>query len=147
MNTLKVKTEKGHVPVPAIFIEGVDGLAITMSGFGLFEVTHTKSGYMIIGRYERFANALVEMLSLYLAMKEAGINFDVEVDEFKCQVKKAQNQSQYLNDLTIISYLQVMKPIIGLSGEFPWESCDEGPHADIEKLMKKINEVNTMGAA
>ncbi|CAH8235371.1 hypothetical protein [Vibrio aestuarianus] len=147
MKTLNIPTTKGHIDVPAFFIDGVYGLAVTMTSFGEFEVTHTKSGHKIIGGYERFANALVEMLSIYLAMREAGINFDAEPEDFKLQIKDSLHQSQYLNGLTIIEYLRIMKPIMGYSGEFPWEGGDEGPHAEMEKLMRKLSEVNSVETA
>ncbi|WP_158144912.1 hypothetical protein [Vibrio metschnikovii] len=138
MKTLNIPTKKGRADVPAFFIDGVNGLCVTMVQFGSFEVTHAKSGYKIIGGYERFANALVEMLSIYLAMREAGVNFDAEPEGFKLQIKDSLHQSQHLNGLTIIEYLRIMKPIMGFSGEFPWEGDDESPHAKVEELMKAI---------
>lgn len=142
MKHLEIPTEKGTISVPAHFVDGVNGLAITMTNFGMFEVTHVKSGFRIIGGFERFANALVHMLSTYLALSEAGINIDSEADEFKKQVMESNHVSEFLDGLTFKGYMSLVRPILGFSGEFPWEGDDEGPHAVVYKLMKKIREMS-----
>lgn len=142
MNTLNIPTTKGREDVPAFFVDGVSALAITMTNFGVFEVTHVKSGFKIIGGFERFANAAVEMLSLYLAMHEAGIDFEAEHEEFKRQVKESSLKSEHIGGLTLVEYLQIMRPIMGFSGEFPWEGEEESPHTKASQLIAKINELH-----
>ena len=56
-----VKTNKGELQVPALTHPNAAGLAVTMSGFGLFEVTHIKTGLRLAGRYERMGRALLTM--------------------------------------------------------------------------------------
>ncbi|TQQ55753.1 hypothetical protein [Vibrio cholerae] len=142
MKKINIPTTKGHIEVPAFFVDEVNGLCVTMVQFGSFEVTHTKSGHKIIGGFERFANAVRHMLSIYLAMQEAGIEPDSDMDSLKKEIIESNHECKHLDGLSIKGYINIMKPIMGFSGEFPWEGGDEGPHAEIEKLMIKINEVN-----
>jgi hypothetical protein len=141
MKTLNIPTTKGREDVPAFFVDGVSALAITMTNFGIFEVTHVKLGFKIIGGFERFANAAVEMLSLHLAMHEAGIDFEAEQEEFKRQIKESSFKSAHISGLTLFEYLQVMRPVMGFSGEFPWEGEEESPHTKASQLIAKINEI------
>ncbi|NAX19028.1 MULTISPECIES: hypothetical protein [unclassified Vibrio] len=142
MNTINIPTKEGRKDVPAFFIDGVEGLAITMVRFGSFDVTHVKSGHFIINGFERFANAVVHMLSIYLAMKESGINPDCEIDEIRKQIIESDHECKHLNHLSIKAYINIVKPIMGFSGEFPWEGDDEGPHCEVEKLMKLLKGSN-----
>ncbi|WP_350006539.1 hypothetical protein ABFV67_07735 [Vibrio metschnikovii] len=142
MKKLNIPTTKGHIEVPAFFVDEVNGLCVTMVQFGSFEVTHTKSGHKIIGGLERFANAVRHMLSIYLAMQEAGIEPDSDMDSLKKEIIESNHECKHLDGLSIKGYINIIKPIMGFCGEFPWEGGDEGPHAEIEKLMRKINEVN-----
>ncbi|MBF4385913.1 hypothetical protein, partial [Vibrio anguillarum] len=136
MKTINIPTKEGRKDVPAFFIDGVEGLAITMVRFGSFDVTHVKSGHFIINGFERFANAAVHMLSIYLAMKESGINPDCEIDEIRKQIIESDRECRNLDGLSIKGYISIVKPIMGFSGEFPWEGDDEGPHCEIDRLMK-----------
>ncbi|EKF9829452.1 hypothetical protein O1D23_000910 [Vibrio cholerae] len=138
MITLTIPTTKGMTNVPAFFVDGVDGLAVTMTNFGSFEVTHTRSGHKIIGGFERYANAVFHMISMYLAMKEAGIEPNSEMELIKKQIIESEHESKYLDGLSVKGYINVMKPIMGFCGEFPWEGDDECPHAKVEKLMEEI---------
>ncbi|EKO3685630.1 hypothetical protein P0F39_002684 [Vibrio metschnikovii] len=138
MKTLNIPTEKGRADVPAFFVNGVNGLCVTMVQFGSFEVTHTKSGHKVIGGFERFANAVYHMLSIYLAMQEAGIEPDSDMDLLKKQIIESEHKCKHLDRLSIKGYINIIKPIMGFSGEFPWEGDDESPHAKVEDLMKKI---------
>ncbi|MDW1981940.1 hypothetical protein [Vibrio sp. Vb0304] len=142
MKHLEIPTETGPLSVPVYFVDGVNGLAVTMTNFGAFEVTHVKSGFRIIGGFERFATALVHMLSIYLALKEAEINIDTEAGEFKAQVMESNHESEFLDGLTFKGYMNIVRPILGFSGEFPWEGDDEGPHAEAYKLMEKLRNQN-----
>lgn len=142
MNTIKIETKKGFCDVPAICFDAVEGLAVTMTNFGFFEITHIKSGFLILGGFERYANAVVEMLNLYLAMCDANVNPNSLSHLFKQQIKNSNHKSEHLGGLTILEYLQVMRPIMGFSGEFPWEDEDDNPHVKATKLIKRISELN-----
>ncbi|WP_139299815.1 hypothetical protein [Vibrio injensis] len=51
---------------------------------------------------------------------------------------ESEHECKHLDGLSIKGYINIMKPIMGFSGEFPWEGDDESPHAKVEELMKEI---------
>lgn len=140
MKTIEVKTEKGMIPVPCYEVEGCKGLVVTSTVFGRFEVTHSKSGGLIIGGYERAVNAACLMIELYLGLKEAGINPDLDMEEFQKHVISSDVKCKILGNMTIIQHINLIKPIMSFSGEFPWEGDDESPFTRLEELKAILSE-------
>ncbi|PJC87797.1 hypothetical protein CSW98_01330 [Vibrio sp. HA2012] len=140
MITIKVITPSGWTDVPAYTLHGCDGLAVTMCEFGRFEVTHVKSGRQLIGNFERAVNAVIHMAELSLGAKEVGIDFNLEMEPLRLSMIKSRVKCKRLMDMTIMQYLSVVKPIMGFSGEFPWESSDDSPFAKLEELKALLQE-------
>lgn len=134
MKTIEVITPKGLVHVPSFEIEGCRGLAVTSCVFGHFEVTHVKSGRRIIGGYERAVNATCLMLEIYLGLKEAGIDPDLDMEELQQAMIKSEVQCKILGNMTVMQHINILKPIMGYSGEFPWEGDDESPFTRLDEL-------------
>ncbi len=132
--------QQGSTPVPAaVPIEGVDHFAVTMTQFGLFEVTHIQSGKRIIGSFERSVNAHIAMLQLQLALNELGVDSSLDTETFVAEVAAKDSVCESLG-MSLFDWIRLHKMTQSLSGEFPWEGGDEGPHAELDALFKKLNE-------
>lgn len=139
MKTTTVITTDGHKDVPVFFHDGITGLCVTMCQFGRFEITHQKTGRFILSGYERASSAVAAMLKLHIAMKEAGIELNAEMHAIQKQVKEASNiNHEVLSGMSIIESITIHKQLFNISGEFPWESFDESPFGEIERLKKLI---------
>nr|WP_319552410.1 hypothetical protein [uncultured Vibrio sp.] len=140
MKTIEVLTPTGLAHAPSLEIEGCTGLAVTSCEFGKFEVTHIKSGRRIIGGYERAVNATCLMIEIYLGMKEAGIDPELEMEELQQAMIKSDVQCKILGNMTVMQHINILKPIMGFSGEFPWEGEDESPFTRLEELKAILSE-------
>lgn len=62
-----ITTDKGTQPVPGFVLPDCPGLAITLADAGRFTITHLATGMRVsAGNYERFDNALVDLIRLTL---------------------------------------------------------------------------------
>lgn len=57
---VEIATEKGRREVPALVHPLVKGVAVTMSNFGVFEVTHVGTGTKLEGTFERMWTAALQ---------------------------------------------------------------------------------------
>lgn len=137
---MKVPTPSGEREVPALRYKKAKGLCVTMCQFGEFEVTHERSGRRLIGGYERAASATAIMLRFYIAMKEAGIDPELDMDDIQAAVRSSKEKHEVLSDNSIIEYIALHNQCFTFGGEFPWESFDESPFGDIEFLIESIEE-------
>ncbi|HHY0482700.1 hypothetical protein [Vibrio parahaemolyticus] len=133
-----VPTEKGLVHVPASnHCDHTPYLAVTMCTFGQFEVTHVPSGYRLIGNFERAVNAFVSMFQFQLAINELGIDASGGNIAFLSEINEKDKQCEALG-MTIKQWIGINTTIGNICSEFPWETDEEGPHAELEKLMTKL---------
>lgn len=141
MKTTKVITPNGLIQVPSVEVEGCIGLAVTSCVFGLFEVTHIKSGRRIIGGYERAVNAMCTMIEIYLGMKESEIDPTLGMEELKQAMIKSEVKCKILGDMTVMEHINIIKPIMGFSGEFPWEGDEDSPFTRLDELKAMLLEL------
>lgn len=135
---IEVPTEKGRILVPATnHVEETPYLAVTMCVFGQFEVTHVPSGFRLIGGYERAVNAFVSMAQLQLALNELGIDASGSNEAFKAQIAEKDKSCESLG-MSLREWIALNTTIGNFCSEFPWETDEEGPHAELEKLMKQL---------
>lgn len=135
---IEVKTKNGNLLVPASkSVIEIPDLAVTMTNFGSFEVTHVKSGLCLIAGFERCVNAYVAMAEMQSAFDELGIDSSKAGDEFRMEILSKDKESESLG-MTIMQWLSIQAQIGSFSGEFPWESEGDSPHFKLEDLMNKL---------
>lgn len=140
MKTTEVITPNGLIQVPSMEVEGCPGLAVTSCVFGLFEVTHVKSGRRIIGGYERAVNAMCTMIEIYLGMKESEIDPTLGMEELQQSMIKSEVKCKILGNMTVMEHINIIKPIMGFSGEFPWEGDEDSPFTRLDELKAMLLE-------
>ncbi|MEZ8869523.1 hypothetical protein AB6D94_07715 [Vibrio sp. 10N.247.310.56] len=135
---IKVPTKVGVLSVPATkATEEIPNLAVTMTTFGTFEVTHVPSGFLLVGDFERAVNAFVAMAQIQLALNEMEIDSSQSGDLFKSDIMARNRELESLG-MTFRQWVGLHKTIGCFSGEFPWENSEEGPHAELEKLISQL---------
>lgn len=136
---IEVITQEGCIFVPSSNeVDEVPFLAVTMCVFGQFEVTHVPSGRKLVGGFERAVNAFVSMFELQLAINELKVDLNGDYKYVQQQVKDKDNECEALGGLTLKQWISVNTTIGNICSEFPWETENEGPHADLERLAKKL---------
>jgi hypothetical protein len=140
MKTTEVITPNGPILVPSVEVEGCSGLAVTSCVFGLFEVTHVKSGRRIIGGYERAVNAMCTMIEIYLGMKESEIDPTLGMEELQQAMIKSEVKCKILGNMTVMEHINIIKPIMGFSGEFPLEGDEDSPFTRLDELKAMLLE-------
>ncbi len=136
---IEVPTEKGLVFVPASnHCNDTPYLAVTMCVFGQFEVSHVPSGRRLVGGFERAVNAFVSMFELQLAINELCIDASGDNDAFRTEINDKDKQCEALGGMTIRQWIGINTTLGNICSEFPWETDQEGPHAELEKLMAKL---------
>ena len=140
MHKQMVVTDKGQLDVPAIVLDECPGLAVTMSNFGLFEVTHGKSGRKLSAKYERAINAVVSMMQIQVALNEINVSADLDEGEFK-EAAKSQSGFQHkeLGGMSIIESVRFSTGLGDIASEFPWEGPDDGPYGERDRLEALLN--------
>lgn len=150
---VRIATVEGDRMVPALTHPLCPGLAVTMSVFGQFCVTHVPSG-MSLGAagsgYERMANAVVEMVEWALIAREAGFSWgDVETggaaaDALKVAREKSVpfdgatvTQNGEKRPMTIGEWMDTMRGTFSRD-EFPWEGPDDDPAYRVECLIAEM---------
>lgn len=109
-----------------------------MTTFGLFEVTHTPSGKSVVSGFERMVNALIAMAELQLGLNELQIDSGGDPECFRASILESNIKAKALGDLTLSEWISIGRKVGNFSGEFPWESPNDGPHAKFESLLKKL---------
>lgn len=135
---IMVPTDMGELLVPATnHIEQIPHLAVTMCVFGQFEVTHVSSGLRLVGGFERAVNALVFMSQLQLAINELGIDASGNADSFKSEITTKDKHCECLG-MKLMEWMHLNTMLGKFCSEFPWETDEEGPVAELMKLNKKL---------
>ncbi|UKA04979.1 hypothetical protein [Photobacterium damselae] len=135
---IKIPSKVGYLTVPASPERPeIPHLAVTMTQFGLFEVTHVPSGYKLVGGFERACNAFIAMAEAQLAFNELQIDSSLDHIEFTSEASKKDKYCKALG-MTFLQWINIHKTIEHFSDEFPWEDQDDNPHTKLEKLMKEL---------
>lgn len=133
-----IKTDKGDIVVPALTHPKSQGLAVTMSGFGVFEVTHIRTGLKLTGRHERMGTALL-LMSKFVKIAQAN-DFtwdDLSQEEAKQTMNDLSGKEVPFEGYEITSNGKTKRGSIGdwinglsmysfdsVIGEFPWEESN-----------------------
>jgi len=146
--SVDVTLQSGPKSVRAATHDLAPGLAVTMCGFGWFEVTTQATGNKISARYERFASAARDMLQAALMAKTYGFRWeDVKHgSDLEPHFGKPVPFDGYytISDgekkpLTFKDWIVTMNG--GLSDdEFPWE--EEGPWDALAVLEDQLQEAD-----
>ena len=140
MHTLNIPTTKGQIDVQVYNCESCRNLCVTMTSFGVFEITHTESGRKLYGGFERAANAIVEMMKVEVALISEGIDQPLSMNEFKERIVGSKVKFEELCSMTIMQYINHCRQHEDITNEFPWESYEDSPFAIIEKLKAKLDD-------
>lgn len=139
LRQVEVSTDKGRFNAPAspVFDE-IPNLAVTMTTFGFFEVTHVKTGLRLAGNYERYANAACAMARIQMAFDELGIDSGCDKDEFLSQYNDKNKPCETLGGVHLAQWLNMNNQGLDIAGEFPWETDEDCPHTRFDELLKDI---------
>lgn len=146
--TVTIKTAIGDVEVPAMTHEFCPGLAVTMQPFGLFTVTHIKSGMKLCDAYERSNSALLLLSQFALIAKDNGFSWtDSNPQE---SIKKSGDKpvpfggstitdSNGTNPMTVKEWVRHLRMMNfgGIVDEFPWEENNT-----VDEAMKNLGKAN-----
>ena len=125
--TVPVEFKQGQQDVPAVVHEYCPGLAVTMSNFGTFTVTHVPTGKSMCGHYERYAEAVLMMTKFQLIAKENSFSW---VDWSQEQLAGIADNSVPFDSATVTSSdgtrLMTINEWLRYTrmpsfDEFPWE--------------------------
>lgn len=148
--TAKIATPDGLKEVPGVCHSNAPGLLVTMASFGLFEVTHERTGMRMSARYERASSAML-VLAQFAAIGSAyGVDYTKDRDELvsalkACAAKPVPFKGSAVTDAagtrpsTCGSWLQWERdPAHQVVGEFPWESPNEDPGNIAHALLNAL---------
>ncbi|WP_199438560.1 hypothetical protein [Vibrio owensii] len=135
---LVIPTENGYLSVPATnATDEFPYLAVTMTTFGKFEITHTPSGHQMLKGFERAINAFIAMANLQLAINELGIDASLGKKEFHSLVTKNNEICECLN-MPLKQWLYLQTTVRPSTSEFLWESPTDGPNEQFNRLVEKL---------
>lgn len=139
LRQIEIPTKAGVISAPATNkIDEIPYLAVTMSNFGRFEVTHVPSGCRIVGGFERAVNAFVAMAEVQLALDELGIDLSQNnYDKLRADIIAKDKECKIIG-MTFREWITLSVTIGAFGGEFPWESEDDSPYCRFEELMNKL---------
>lgn len=152
--TVLVKSDKGELQVPALTHPHAAGLAVTMSGFGLFEVTHVSTGLRLAGRYERMGNALLTMSMFAKIASTFEFNWDelsqaqsieklkslgAEPVPFEGCTTTSNGETKPMQICDWLAH-RGLGTFDSFGGEFPWEESD--PANEAAELLATCQSVN-----
>lgn len=132
---ITVKTDKGSIEVPGLIHPNCPGLAVTMCGFGVFEVTHINSGESMTGRHERMGSALLLLSEFHKIAKAYSFDWSElskdqaieKINELGDQPVPFEGSTSTSNGITepmkIIEWMRTIRmySFESFFGEFPWE--------------------------
>lgn len=130
-----IPTQQGDREVDAYEHPRIPGLLVTHFPFGRFAVTHSATGRLVSGGYERAGNALLGMVQLGLcidwtsaAVKDLVAQFNgprgAEPVPFEGATSTANG---VVRPLTIMEFFQLVKATGHAGDEFPWEDAGDSP--------------------
>jgi hypothetical protein len=147
---VRVETEvvgpKGKRDVPALIHPWCPGLAVTMSRFGFFCVTHVRSGLVVGGAYERAANAKRELCQSAAIGKAIGLDWATATADQVVQAIIAhadapvpfkgftEMDAQGTRPVSIRWWMHLVRD--PSADEFDF--FDDDPHADIHELLQAL---------
>ncbi|WP_237133784.1 hypothetical protein [Pseudohongiella sp. O18] len=133
----------GKLKTTACKFDWAPGLLITNFTFIGFEVTHEHSGFKVTESYERFCNAMAMLARWALIGKKYGIDWSGPVDPKEISVRVFDNPCPWddseisIRDWKSLSRFHSMD---GPASEFPWESEEESPWADAERIIAMLTD-------
>lgn len=149
--TIQLKTgsesEIKEVSAPAIVNELAPGLAVTMTSFGWFNVTHIPTGRSMSSTYERYCSAMLTLTEYAMAAIHFGFRWDDKNLNIPALLERHGNKPVPFGGNYSIGKDNIKKPIsFGeyiysstndfFCDEFPWEG--ESPFDSAHELLKKI---------
>lgn len=142
LRQLEIVTKVGTLTVPAAdAITQVPHLAVTMTRFGLFEVTHVPSSYVIVGGFERATNAYIAMVEAQLALDELQINLSQGWKLLKTEIIAKDRKCESIG-MSFRQWIDLHGKLAKFSSEFPWENEEDSPLTTLKKLIEKLNKKN-----
>ncbi len=81
--TVTIKTENGTKDCPALTHEYCPGLAVTMSAFGVFTVTHIKSGLKMCPYLDSSETAILVFSQFALIGNDNQLSWDIDKDAIR----------------------------------------------------------------
>ncbi|WP_428398239.1 hypothetical protein [Marinobacter salarius] len=130
----QVAGEGGTKTVPALVHESCPGLAVTMFPFGLFSVSHIKTGRRLTSPSERASTALLTMSQFELVARLKDESWeDMDQSGAAKLIKDADSDEVPFDGYTSTSNKGTRKMTVGewfqavrftFPGEFPWEERD-----------------------
>lgn len=136
--TIKIPTTSGEMDVPVFYEEGCNNLCVTMTHFGMFEITHINTGKKIYGDFERAVTAVCEMIRIELSLIEIGIIGNEGEDEIKDLINSSRLKITRLGDRNVLDYLKLCSCLSKITNEFPWENKEDSPFTLLDSLRKEI---------
>lgn len=131
--TVTVTCQDGPRTVPAVVHPDCPGLAVTMSNFGDFTVTHLNSGARMCDPYERFGSAMAVMTEYQLIAHRHGFSWAKIHLQSEAAIKMGEIGAEPVpfggtrvadcngsRPMTIREWLNFLRQH-SIGGEFPWE--------------------------
>lgn len=143
---VEIQTKGGPRSVPGLSHKACPGLAVTMHPFGVFQVTHTKTGLKLCRLYQRASSAMMAMSWWALIADMEGCDWaEMGVAEVSVMISKANDKPVPFDDCTSTSQGVTRKMTVGewfqhhripIFDEFPWEETDpfELAISNLEKI-------------
>lgn len=138
MESLKIPTTQGEHDVAVHYEDNCNNLCVTMTHFGVFEITHKHSGRKLYGGFERASSATSEMLKLELCLTECGIDQPLSMQMIQDSINSNRTKFSRLGDMTIIEYIRLCTNLGKIANEFPWETYEESPFGSIDKFREEL---------
>uniref|UniRef100_UPI003F5869D9 hypothetical protein n=1 Tax=Vibrio cholerae TaxID=666 RepID=UPI003F5869D9 len=80
------------------------------------------------------------MIEIYLGMKESEINPTLGMEELQQAMIKSKVKCKILANMTVVEHINIIKPIMGFSDEFPWEGDEDSPFTRLDELKAMLLE-------
>lgn len=129
-----IHAQAGEITVPGLVHEACPGLAVTMHPFGVFAVTHVKTGVKLCNLYQRASSALQALSWWALIANAEGKSWeDMDSESAAAMITAAKDKPVPFEGCTSSSQGITRKMTVGewfqhqrLPGhdEFPWEEKD-----------------------
>ncbi len=139
---IAIQCQHGPREVPALTHPQCPGLAVTMSHFGLFGVTHVASGRSMGGSYERCGSAARELVQWQQIATRYGFSWELPGDALQGVFREHAQKPVPFEGGTVTSMGETRPLTIGEwrgfivsplgTDEFPWESPDQGPWRQVD---------------
>jgi hypothetical protein len=143
--TVEVACVEGPEVVPAMVHPHCPGLAVTMRPFGVFRVSHVRTGMAISGEFERAGNAAAEMVTWAALALALGFSWDNDGQACAAAIKAGgdtpfpaggtSTSAEGVRPLTISEWVGMARYSL-LADEFPWE--DESAWGRAERLVADL---------